>query len=296
MNNIKEHKYIEEELSFRDLAIRIGITDLNTPEVYDIKDEGYEIQSQDKDGNIVWMAITQFVVKESVEQHYQLNMLHGTSEHKVLYKGEYISLKNHPAAELVKQPIQVVDITVPETHNYLAHSQVNHNTSPGGMAIPYAASTRIRLSGGKHIEINGKTIGVEVTAKTIKNKVNRPFRECSFEIHFGKGIVEHEQVFDLFREHCSKLEDKGVIFKNRLINVEGTTAWKKFTVSDTKTGEVLKEVNFHKPEFADKVLNVSEFKEYVDALFDAVFIMKPDQKDHPTFTGITTGENIGPQD
>ena len=58
------------------------------------------------------------------------------------------------------------------------------------MAIPFHSSVRIKLGAGSQILNKDKEpIGINVSAKTIKNKVSAPFRKCDFEIHFGKGIV-----------------------------------------------------------------------------------------------------------
>ncbi|MFA6049851.1 MAG: ATPase domain-containing protein [Candidatus Paceibacterota bacterium] len=161
-------------------------------------------------------------------------------------------------------------------------------TTPGGMAIPYASSVRIRISAGKQIEVNGQVVGIQVTAKTIKNKVARPFREAAFEIHFGRGVKEPEQLFDLLRTYCSTAKE-GVKALGKILKVEGTSAWKTFTVTDEKTGEVDHEIKFYKNEFAEKVLNVPQFKSYIDEMMDAALIMKPEDTDHFTFTGVETG-------
>ena len=71
------------------------------------------------------------------------------------------------------------------------------DTTPGGKAIPFHSSVRIKLGAGQPIKNkDGDVIGINVWAKTIKNKVSPPFRKIDFEIHFGVGIKEHEQLFD----------------------------------------------------------------------------------------------------
>ena len=138
-------------------------------------------------------------------------------------------------------------------------------TTPGGKAIPFHSSVRIKLGAGQQITNKDKeVIGINVSAKTIKNKVAPPFRTVNFEIHFGVGIKEHEQMFDLLRKH-GKTE-----FENKLIEMSGTGAWKKLTVFSQDTGEVLVEKKFYKTDFGE-VLNDPEYKGYIDAVFNVAF-------------------------
>lgn len=165
-------------------------------------------------------------------------------------------------------------------------------TTPGGMAIPYASSIRVSItsSGQKQIkDKDGNIIGISVTAKTIKNKVAPPFRSVQFQIIFGHGVVEHEEVFDSFREHCSK---KGpVLFEGKdglkHLTVDGTGAWKTFTASDANTGEIEIEHKFYKADFGEKVLYVPEYSDMMDRMFEATFVTTPTLvKDHATYEGV----------
>jgi hypothetical protein len=141
-------------------------------------------------------------------------------------------------------------------------------TVPGGMAIPFHASVRIKLGAGQQIlDKNKNPIGINVSAKTIKNKVAAPFRKCEFEIHFGVGIKEHEQLFDELRSH-GEAEVNG-----KTICVGGNGAWKTFTVSDSVTGEVIKDKKFYKPAFIE-LLNDPEYAPYLDDLIELVYVKK----------------------
>lgn len=163
-------------------------------------------------------------------------------------------------------------------------------TTPGGMAIPYASSVRIRIQSTGQQQIKdkkGNVIGIKVKAKTIKNRVARPFRECEFQIIFGVGVVEHEDVFDLFRAHCDKLQEKSVRFGKELVSVSGTGAWKYFTVTDADTGEVNVEEKFYKAEF-NRILYNPAYKKYTDALFESALKMDPNDMKHPTFAGVNS--------
>ena len=141
-------------------------------------------------------------------------------------------------------------------------------TTPGGKAIPFHSSVRIKLGAGQKIENKEKeVIGIHVSAKTIKNKVAAPFRTCNFEIHFGKGIREHEQVFDVLRKFGETEID------GKEVSIKGTSAWKTLNVVDIKTGEVSIEKKFYKADFGE-VWADPQYKGYIDNLLEACMIRK----------------------
>jgi len=143
-------------------------------------------------------------------------------------------------------------------------------TVPGGMAIPFHATTRLKLGAGQQIQNkNGDIIGINVSAKTVKNKVAPPFRTANFQIHFGKGIVEHEEIFDVLRD-AGEREVNG-----KIICVSGTTQWKVFTVTDANEGRTIIEKKFYKAEFGDLLKN-PEYKPYLDDLIEAVMVRSKD--------------------
>ena len=139
------------------------------------------------------------------------------------------------------------------------------DTTPGGKAIPFHASTRIKLGAGQQIKDGEDVIGIHVSAKTIKNKVAPPFRKINFEIHFGVGIKEHEQVFDLLRKHGPEIID------GKEISLSGTGAWKTLAVTNIDTGEVIVEKKFHKPKFEEIMLN-KEYCVYIDKLLERALV------------------------
>jgi len=139
-------------------------------------------------------------------------------------------------------------------------------TTPGGKAIPFHSSVRIKLGAGQRIENKDKeVIGIHVSAKTIKNKVSAPFRTCNFEIHFGIGIKEHEQIFDVLRKHGPATVD------GKTITIAGTSAWKTLTVVDDGTKKKLLEKKFYKGDF-EELINDPEYGVYIDQLLEKAMI------------------------
>ena len=143
-------------------------------------------------------------------------------------------------------------------------------TTPGGKAIPFHSSIRIKLGAGQEIKSGEDVIGIQVNAKTVKNKVSPPFRKVDFQIHFGKGIVEHEELFDIIRKHC---KDHEVIVDNMKYLIDGGGAWKTISISDTRTGEIIAEKKFYKSNF-NEIVSSAEWGEAVDILTEAAMIKK----------------------
>tara|TARA_R100000808_G_C2155265_1_gene167295 strand:+ start:12970 stop:14157 length:1188 start_codon:yes stop_codon:yes gene_type:complete len=143
-------------------------------------------------------------------------------------------------------------------------------TTPGGKAIPFHSSVRIKLGAGQKIENKDKeVVGIHVSAKTIKNKVSPPFRTINFEIHFGKGIKEHEQVFDLLRKAGT-----GVVGGCE-VAIAGSGAWKTITISSAETGEVVKEKKFYKADF-EHIMQDEFFGPYVEGLLELTLVRTDD--------------------
>jgi recombination protein RecA len=151
------------------------------------------------------------------------------------------------------------------------------DVTPGGRAIPFHASVRIRLSSGTQVkDAKGNVIGIHVMMTVKKNKVAAPFRKHEFDIVFGKGISEHEYVFDEVRSHCGKnkvFSDDGKVE----IKVSGDGGWKDLVVSDVKTGEVLVEKKFHKGDFGD-MMKDPQYKPFIDRAIDAAYVTVAGEK------------------
>ena len=145
----------------------------------------------------------------------------------------------------------------------------------GGKAIPFHSSVRIKLGAGSPILNAAKeAIGINVSAKIIKNRLSPPFRSCEFQIHFGVGIKEHEQLFDVLRVGGP------AVVNGKRIEVEGTGGWKTLTVreavgTDPKdaSGELIIEKKFTKKEFHE-IIEDPTMGPYIDDLMEAHFTRK----------------------
>ena len=138
--------------------------------------------------------------------------------------------------------------------------------TPGGKAIPFHSSVRIRLGSGNQVKDKaGNPIGIHTTVTIKKNKVAAPFRKCEFDIIFGKGIVEDDYLFDEVRAYCKA---NGAIKRDGMeINVSGEGAWKELSVTSSKTGEVLCEKKFYKSDFGN-MLKDDTYRGYLLAAID----------------------------
>ena len=140
------------------------------------------------------------------------------------------------------------------------------DTTPGGKAIPFHSSIRIKLGAGQQIKDGDDVIGINVWAKTVKNKVAPPFRKVAFQIHFGKGIVEHEETFDLLRKHGMVSDG------DRSYQISGTGGWKTIEMFD-ENGSLIDSKKFRKTEF-DEIMTDNFWGPIVDIVLKDAMVKK----------------------
>ena len=131
-------------------------------------------------------------------------------------------------------------------------------TTSGGKALPFHASTRIRLKNkGRITDTKKNVLGMTILAQVVKNRLGPPLRHAEFPLYFESGIDDIGSWLEVMKKH-------------KLVKSAG--AW--YTYTDV-AGE---EYKFQSKDFL-KILEENSLKDEVyDRICDKV-ILKYDIKD-----------------
>ena len=127
-------------------------------------------------------------------------------------------------------------------------------TTSGDKALPFHASTRIRLKNGGQIkDTKNHTIGMKVKAQIIKNRLGPPLRTAEFQLYFDRGIDDFGGWLSVLKEH-------------KLLKQAG--AW--YTLEDHKG----KEIKFQSKEWNEKLDTDDDLKKYIYELICSKSVLK----------------------
>jgi hypothetical protein len=270
----------------------------------DISDQEWQIESYDLTKNEFKWANVKSIVRKQNTDSYAVGDLRVSPLHKFWAKtktSEPAWIEAHNCKDIddlllfdinkgwvdakvehIHESLPILDIEVDETECYFSNGLLSHNTlygdpdtTPGGQAIPFHASVRLKLTSGVQIKGTGEhnkdeVVGIKVIATSVKNKVASPRRKCEFEIHFGIGIKESEEIFNHINRVGEITTEEGL-----KVVCGGNGTWKEFKVTGPD-GKALHSLKFYKADFESKLFNNSTYRPFIDELMDRAFIKRYD--------------------
>ena len=145
-------------------------------------------------------------------------------------------------------------------------------TTSGGKALPFHASTRVRLKNKGQIKDSKKnTIGMTILAQVIKNRLGPPLRKAEFPLYFESGVDDEGSWLQVLKDH-------------NLVKVGG--AW--YTMKDHND----KEIKFQSKEWAT-LLEDEDFKSYCYQMICDKVILKYTKADLGIDDVVITEEVLG---
>ena len=119
----------------------------------------------------------------------------------------------------------------------------NPETTPGGLALKFAASVRIDIRRIAQVKKGEVVVGNRVKAKVVKNKVAPPFRTAEFDIMFGEGISYESDVLNSAVTHgVVKKSGSSFTFEGERLGVGFDNARLKLKEDKKLLGEVKKKI------------------------------------------------------
>jgi recombination protein RecA len=70
-------------------------------------------------------------------------------------------------------------------------------TQPGGRALKFYSSVRLDIRRVESIKDGAEVVGNRTRVKVVKNKCSAPFKQCEFDIMYGRGISREGSLLDV---------------------------------------------------------------------------------------------------
>jgi recombination protein RecA len=142
---------------------------------------------------------------------------------------------------------------------------------PGGKAVPYHASTRIRLTSSTKIkDKEGEIFAIKTNAKCMKSRFGPPHRGCSFQIRFDSGVDDVNSWRDFLHEKKLIEKKNGFMFMHNVpIRVFGKDA-------TDYVDEVMPEVKFRENDWRKLVDGDPALREHVLGLLEQKLVVRYD--------------------
>ena len=145
-------------------------------------------------------------------------------------------------------------------------------TTSGGKALPFHASTRIRLKNMGQIKDTSKNVlGMKTRCQIIKNRLGPPLRHADFNLYFDSGIDDMGSWLTVLKEH-------------KLVKVAG--AWYTLEYKG-------KDIKFQSKDFEKKLEEVDGLQEHLYDLICEASILKYQSADLGIDDVVYTDEVIG---
>ena len=131
-------------------------------------------------------------------------------------------------------------------------------TTSGGKALPFHASTRIRLKNkGQIKDSKNNTLGMNITAQVIKNRLGPPLRRADFPLYFDKGIDDKASWLQVMKEY-------------KIVKQAG--AWYTYTYNGD-------DIKFQSKDFEELMNSNKELRDYCYSRICEACILKYDSKE-----------------